>query len=354
MLGIIEKIKTAGLKGRGGAGFPVSVKWSSAKEALKNKREKEGPEAKGYVVCNAAEGEPGVLKDAYILENYPEEVISGIKIAMETIGAEEAFINLRHDLFDKWVGDLKKIIGEAKIKILRESGGYLAGEETTMLETIEEKERREPRVRPPYPTEKGLWGFPTLVNNVETFYSVSLIAKGEYKNERFYTISGDIEKPGVFSLPEHWTIEKVLHKTGNFPQADFFVQEGGGVSGKILLENELTAEEVQGTGSIIVHLVSKTDPKELMKKWIEFFFKENCGKCVPCREGVYHIKEILERKEIHPHTKGLHSENFGVGVNMVDLEDVLMNLREGSFCPFGESVAMSFESLIQKIIKHTT
>ena len=258
------------------------MKWSAASEALKKKREQEGADAKGYIVCNAAEGEPGVLKDAFILENYPEAVIDGMKIAMETIGAKEAFINLRHDLFDKLAEDLRKNIGEAKIKILRESGGYLAGEETTMMETIEEKERREPRVRPPFPTEKGLWGCPTLVNNVETFYSVSLIAKGEYKKERFYTLSGDIEKMGVFSLPENWTIEKVLHKTGNFPQEDFFVQEGGGVSGKILLENELT-EEVQGTGAIIVHLVSKKDTKELMKKWVEFFYQENCGNCVPFR-----------------------------------------------------------------------
>jgi NADH:ubiquinone oxidoreductase subunit F (NADH-binding) len=330
---IIEKIKDSGLKGRGGAGFPTGIKWESVVSALE-KRKTEDKNAKAYVVCNGSEGEPSVLKDDFILENYPEEVIDGIKIAMETIGAKEAYFVLRHDLFEKHADNLKGIIGKTKIKLFKKVGGYLCGEESTMIETIEGKERKEPRDKPPYPTEKGLWNCPTLVNNIETFYSVALISKGAYQHERFYTISGDVQNSGVFCFPEYWPIEKVLHKTENFPNEDFFVQVGGGASGKICAENELE-QEVSGMGAVIVYIIFKTDIKQLMKKWIEFFYAENCGKCVPCREGVYRIKEILEKEEI----------------NYKDMKDILFNLRESSFCPLGKTVAVPFESLIEKIIE---
>ncbi len=331
---IIEKIKKAGLRGRGGAGFPTGEKWSAVASALADKKNAGEKNIKAFVVCNGSEGEPNVSKDDYILENYPEEVIEGIKIASETIRAKEAYLVLNHSLFEKYAKDLEKIIGRAKIKIFKKTGGYLCGEESTMLETIEGQERKEPRDKPPYPTEKGLWGCPTLVNNIETLYSVALIAKDEYSQERFYTISGDVKNPGVFRLPEYWTMEKVLHKTGNFPEEKFFVQAGGGASGRIFLDSEL-GEEACGMGAIVVRLFSKTDPKELMKKWIEFFYAENCGKCVPCREGVYRLREMLSKDEI----------------NYADMKDILLNLRESSFCPLGKAVAVPMEGMIEKIIK---
>lgn len=328
---IIEKIKKAGLKGRGGAGFPTGMKWESVAKATENNKDKD---KKAYVICNGSEGEPGVSKDDYILDNYPEEVVNGIKIALETFNAEEAYFVLNHSLFEKYAEDLEKIIGKAKIKLFKKTGGYLCGEESTMIESVEGKERKEPRDKPPYPTEQGLWGCPTLVNNVETFYSISLISKGEYKQERFYTISGDVKKPGVFKLPEHWPMEKILHKTGNFPEEKFFIQAGGAASGMIFTDEELN-QEACGMAAIVIYLFSKTDLKELMKKWVEFFFAENCGKCVPCREGVYRIKEILEKEEIDYET----------------LKDILFNLKESSFCPFGKAVAVPFGSLLEKIIK---
>lgn len=332
---IIEKIKKSELKGRGGAGFPTGIKWSAVAKALADKRILGEKNIKAYVICNGSEGEPNVSKDDYILENYPEEVINGIEIAIKTIGAQEAYFVLNHNLFEKYSENLKEIIGKRKIKLFKKTGGYLCGEESTMIETIEGKERKEPRNKPPYPTELGLWGCPTLVNNVETFYSISLIEKREYKQERFYTISGDVKNPGVFKLPEYWTMEKVLHKTGNFPEDNFFVQVGGGASGQIFLDDELL-QEACGMGAIVVHLFSKTDLKELMKKWIEFFFAENCGKCVPCREGVYRLREILS----------------GEKINYADMKDILFNLRESSFCPLGKAVAAPFEGLIEKIIEN--
>lgn len=329
---IIEKIKKSGLRGRGGAGFATGIKWKSVVKSIADKKTKD-KNTKSFVICNGSEGEPNVCKDDYILDNYPEEVVEGIKIAMKTTSAKEAYLVLNHSLFEKYAEELEKIIGKAKIKIFKKVGGYLCGEESTMIESIEGKERKEPRNKPPYPTEVGLWGCPTLVNNIETFYSIALIARDEYKQERFYTISGDVKNSGVFRLPEDWPMEKVLHKTGNFPEEKFFVQVGGGASGQIFLDTELT-QEACGMGAIVVHLFSQTDLKELMKKWIEFFYAENCGKCVPCREGVFRLREMLEEEKI----------------NFEDMRDVLLNLRESSFCPLGRAVAAPFEGLIGKII----
>lgn len=325
MADLIKKIKDSGLTGRGGAGFPTGQKW----EAVKN-----APGAKKYIIANGSEGEPGVTKDGFILENYPEEVVGGIKLAMKAINADEAYIVLKYELFEKYAAKLTEMVGGAKIKIFQKVGGYLSGEESTMLEAIEGKKRIEPREKPPYPTENGLWGYPTLINNIETFYAVYLIEIDKYQQERFYTISGETGNPGVYILPENWPLEKILHKTRNFPQNNFFIQAGGGASGKILTEEELD-QKAYGMGAIVIYDQKKTDPKKLMKKWLDFYFQENCGKCVPCREGVYRLRELLNKAE----------------VDWELVKEICLALRETSFCPLGKSVAVPMESLITKVIK---
>ena len=324
MADLIEKIKDSGLTGRGGAGFPTGKKWEAVKST---------PGKKKFVIANGSEGEPAVGKDGWLLENYPEEIIAGIRLALETFKAQKAFIYLNKNYFEKYSENLKKIIRELPIEIFREPGGYLCGEETTLIESLENK-RLEPRNKPPYPTEAGLENCSTLVNNLETFYAVAQIAKGEYKQERLYTISGDVSHPGVFELPENWPIEKILHKTLNWPIEDFFVQVGGGASGVILTMEELE-NKVTGSGAIVVYDRKKTDPGTLMKKWLDFYFQENCGKCVPCREGVYRLRELLKQEEI----------------NWELVKEVCLVLREASFCPLGKSVAAPLESLIMKVIK---
>ncbi len=322
-MNIIEKIKESGLTGRGGAGFPTGTKW----EAVKN-----APGEKKYIICNVSEGEPGVMKDGFILENYPEEVINGIKVALETFTNSEAYVYLRKDYYDKFKSILVEQTKDLPITLVKEPGGYLCGEESTLIESIEGN-RFEPRDKPPFPTEKGLYGFPTLVDNLETFYWISKISKDEYKGNRFYTITGDISNSGVFEFPESWPIERVLKETNNFPDFPFFVQVGGGASGTIRTQEEL-GDKACGAGAIIVYGKEKTDSKELMKKWIGFYYKENCGKCVPCREGVYRIKELLD---------GDYSQET--------LKDILFALKETSFCPLGKSVAIPFEGLLEKINK---
>lgn len=323
-MNIIEKIKQSGLTGRGGAAFPTFLKWEAVKNAYGEKK---------YIIVNGSEGEPGTMKDGFILENYPEELVEGVKVALKTFQNSEAYIYLRKDYYDKYKQKLIEITKNFPINLVKEPGGYLCGEETTLIESIEGK-RFEPRLRPPFPTESGLFGYPTLVNNLETFYWIAKISKDEYHGDRFYSISGDVENQGVFEFPEKFSIEQVLKETGNFPEKPFFVQAGGGASGMIKSQSELQ-ETVGGAGTVIVYDIGTTDLKKLMKKWIDFYFNENCGKCVPCREGVYRIRELLN--------SDLKDEK-----NLKILKDIIFNLKEASFCPLGKGVEIPFEGLIER------
>ena len=323
---IIQKLKDSGLTGRGGAGFPAGVKW----EAVKNASQKFS--VKTYIICNAAEGEPDVFKDKFILDNYLPEIINGIKIALNTFENSVAYIYLNHNYYDESKDKIERTASGLPISLVKKPDKYIAGEETSVIEVIEGK-RPEPRLKPPYPTEAGLWGGPTLINNVETFYYVSKVSKGEYKNTRFFCVSGDVKNKGVFELSENFTVKEILRQTQNFPEADFFVQVGGGACGQILLTNELN-QPVCGAGSIVVYDKEKTDLFELMKKWADFFIKGNCDKCVPCREGVYRISEMVKTRKIDKKI----------------LEDLCFVLENTSFCPLGKSAAISFKSLINKLI----
>lgn len=319
---IIAKLKKANLFGRGGAAFPTWQKWEAVRQATSEKK---------YVIGNGSEGEIGVHKDAFILKNWPEEVINGLKIALKTVGAQKAYFYLRPDYYQKFKKKLKKIIGQAPIYLFKKTGGYIGGEETTLLNSLEGK-RSEPRFRPPYPAEKGLFGCPTLINNVETFYWVSKIVKNEYQNNRFYSLSGRVKNPGVYELPIDFSVKQILKTTNNFPNFSFFLQIGGGASGEIMTDKELD-QKVGGTGGLIVYDLKKTNLISLMKKWADFFYHESCGLCVPCREGVYRLREILNKKKI----------------NWLLLKAIFFTLKETSFCPFGRAVTVPFENLISKI-----
>jgi len=321
---IVLKLKKANLLGRGGAGFPTWLKWKLVKKAQAEKK---------FVICNASEGEPGVFKDGFLLEKFPEEVINGMVLAMEDLAAAEGYIYLNPLYFKKYGNNLKRIIGKRPIILFEKKKGYIGGEETALCEAIEGK-RVEPRMKPPYLAEKGLFGFPTLVNNVETFYYASRVDKGEYKNTRFYSINGDVKKPGVFELSESLTAEEVLKKTGNYPDFDFYVQSGGGAAGEILLPTELN-KPVAGAGSITVYDKRKTDPFVLMKKWVDFFMKGNCDKCLPCREGLFRLKEMIKKKDL----------------NKEVLNEIFFSLSEASFCALGRGVPVPFRSFLKKVMK---
>lgn len=325
MAEIIKNLKASGILGRSGSAFPVGQKWQLVKEEKANKK---------YIVCNAASGEPYVLKDEYILDNYAQEVIKGIEIALETINNSSAYIYLRKDFYQKFKNKLLGLTKNLPVKLIKKPGGYLSGEETSLCQAIEGK-RPEPRLKPPFPTEKGLFNCPTLINNVETFYYVAKIAAGKYDQTRFYTVNGQAKHKGVYCLPLDWTIEKVMKETGNWPAFDFFVQVGGGASGEIMVKQELKKNKVSGPGAIIIYNKEKINPFKLMVKWADFFMKENCDKCVPCREGVYQIKQIVKKGQL----------------NKKKLNDLDFILRQTSFCGLGKIASKPFMGLINKVIK---
>jgi len=171
-----------------------------------------------------------------------------------------------------------------------------------------------------------------LVNNVETWYHIAKIVKGEYGKTRFFTISGEVKNAGVFEMDENSTIETILNETDNYPKFEFFAQSGGGMAGEILLSNEL-GQAPKGQGAIVIYNKEITDGWELMKKWINFFYKENCDKCTPCREGVYRIREMLA------------SKNFDQKV----FNDLCFVMEQTSFCALGKVAPVAIKSYYEKI-----
>ncbi len=322
---IIAKLKDSGLVGRGGACFPAWLKWKMVKEAKG---------AKKYVVMNASEGEPGIAKDLFLLENQAELVIGGMKLAMEFLGAERGFIYLNPRYYKKLAKKLNAVIGDSFIEVFQKShaAGYVGGEETSALNHLEGK-RIEPRLRPPFPPTCGLWGCPTLVNNVETFYAVSLIDDGKYEHKRFYTVNGDCLWTGVYELPEDWTIARILKETANYPKFDFFAQIGGDASGEVLNSKQLD-RPAGGGGSITVYSTIKYQPIDLMKKWIGFFCGETCGQCTPCREGTYRLREILNDPE----------PNWEMFASILD------DLHDTAFCGLGCAVPVAPRSYVENVL----
>jgi NADH:ubiquinone oxidoreductase subunit F (NADH-binding) len=190
-------------------------------------------------------------------------------------------------------------------------------------------------LKPPYPTTCGLWGSPTLIDNVETFYNVSLVDKGDYKKERFYTISGAVKKPGVYLYPENWTIEQILLKSNNYPQFPFFVQVGGDACGEVLNQKQLKSIAT-GAASITVYDLKRQNPLQLLQFWINFFQSNSCGQCTTCREGTYRLRELLGKKII----------------DWKLFSDLLDDLCETSFCALGSSVSIPIKSYFKNVLNN--
>ena len=322
---IIGKIKEANLLGRGGASFPTWLKWDAVKK-------QEGK--KIYVIANGSEGEPAVFKDEYVLKKHPEEFIGGIKIALETFAGSEAIIYLNHSYYDTYRPLLEKYSERAKISYFRKTARYIAGDETALLSHIE-GERPEPRAKPPYPAESGLYGLPTLINNIETFYRIYEIANGIYADNTYYSISGDVENKGMFELSVNLSIEEVLITTGNYPDFDFFIQYGGGAVGAIFLPYELKVP-IRGAASIVVYNRTTTDLYELMAEWATFYARENCDKCTPCREGTFRILDMVKTRNL----------------DMEKLNELFLVLDTTSFCPLGKGMSAPYKTLIEKVMCH--
>jgi len=343
---ILKKITAAGLVGRGGASYPTAQKWTAVKAALKGR-------AQGYIVVNGAEGEPGVKKDGYILEHYPEEAVNGIYLAEQFLGAakiKKIYFFLNREYYKESAERIRKVLAGKKYRALAdkwefiikpETLTYISGEETALLNLIEKK-KVQPRLKPPYPTEHGLYGSPTLINNTETFYNVSLAARGRYKNERFYTLAGAIKHHGVFRLPADLTISEVLRRTDNYPPYKFFIQAGGEASGEILNMSELE-QPVKGAGSIMVYNDAKTDKRKLLEYWVNFYHEQSCGQCTACREGTYRLGELMRVSEFNHQTPDFDRQTFRA---------LMANLADSSFCALGHSLPLVVNSYFKNILKN--
>lgn len=331
----INKIKKAKISGCGGACFPVADKWKMVKEAKSASGVK-------YVIMNASEGEPRVEKDGYIFANHSASALKGMKKAVDYLSDKnisvKSIIYINPAYYRKYGKKLKKEMAEifngfeAELFKKPHGSGYIAGEETTLLNVIEGK-RAVPRLRPPYPTTEGLWGCPTLVNNVETFYRVNQACSGKSAAKRFFSINGDCSKPGVYEFPADRNIKKILKDTGNIPKFNFFVQVGGGASGRVLDQDQLKLPG-EGAMSLTLYRLGKHKPEKVIEKWLDFFIDQSCGQCTPCREGVYRLLEIIRSKE--PDWR-LFSE-------------LLDNLEDSSFCGLGCVVPVPIRSYIGNVV----
>ena len=308
----IDRLKQAGLRGMGGAGFPTGRKWELvARESSDSK----------YVICNADESEPGTFKDRVILETLPHLVIEGMVLAGLAVGAQQGIVFLRHE-YEKERRVLEAALARARdagvlgvnaagsgkrfdIEIFVSPGGYILGEETALLEALEDK-RGEPRNKPPYPGTSGLWGKPTLINNVESLALATAIvhrgaewwtAQGRdgFAGLKFISLSGDVEHPGVYEIPVGTTVAELIELAGGMKgkkQLKAFLP--GGASSNFLSGEHVNtpldfdamrqAGSMLGTGAVIVFSADR-DLFALATNLVRFFRNESCGKCVPCRMG---------------------------------------------------------------------
>jgi len=319
---LIKKIETAGLLGRGCGTFPVAQKW----QAVLSARDQEK-----YVIANCSESEPGIFKDEFILDRYPERVIDGILLAMKTVGAKQGIIYLSPTYYRRYKNKLHLLIGRSPIELFaKPHADYIGGEETAALNLMEGK-REESRLRPPYITAVGFHGHPTLVNNCETFYNVSLINDNKYRAERFFCISGDDIPRNIYSFPETLTVKQALLKSGHYPRFPFFIQLGGAMAGNCLRENQLDIPLHHYSGLIIHRL--DTDERKLFNSWLSFFARESCGKCVPCREGAFRLLEMFK-------SRALGTEAFW---------DIINTMQNTTICSLGKMATTAISSYLINI-----
>jgi len=325
---VIEIVKQSGLRGRGGAGFPTGMKWSFVPKDISPK----------YLSCNADESEPGTFKDRQLMENDPHQLVEGVAVSCYAIGVEEAFIYIRGELafaarrlehaisqaYERgYLG--KNILGSAfsvDIVVSRGAGAYICGEETAQLESLEGN-RAMPRSRPPFPAVVGLYGKPTVINNVETLSNVPHIINNGAEwftrigvpprntGTKIYSLSGRVNRPGNYELPLGTTIRELVYEHGGGVLGGKAIKAviPGGTSAPMLgadkldlpLDFDSVAQAGSMLGSAAVMVLDETVCiPHAVARMVEFYVHESCGKCVPCREGNFWLLKILERI-VHGH-----------------------------------------------------
>ncbi len=360
---VIAEVAKSGLRGRGGAGFPTGRKWEFCRAA---------PGEVKYLICNADESEPGTFKDRLIMEGDPHRVIEGVAIAAYAIGAQEAYIYVRGEYplaaerLEEAVQQAQEagLLGEGvlgstfslEVKVHQGAGAYICGEETALIESLEGK-RGVPRMRPPYPPSYGLWGKPTVVNNVETLAALpDIVRKGgdwyrRWGTERspgtkVYTLLGDIHRPLAFEAPLGLNLKEAIDVYGEGGKNGFRLAQTGGSSGTVVPESKLeipldydsiTRSGVSlGSGALLVADEGR-DVASFLASVINFFRIESCGKCTPCREGTLRAQEMLERLAAGRGEEGA----------LEMLAALAEALRLASFCGLGTAAALPLDTALE-------
>jgi len=367
--GVIDEVTEAKLLGRGGAAFPMGVKWKAVAER---------PVRPHYVVCNADESEPGTFKDRVLMELDPYAVIESMTIAGYATGADRGFLYIRGEYplaterLEHAIAECRRhgllgddVMGEGfpfDVELRRGAGAYICGEETALFESIEGK-RGEPRNKPPFPVTVGLFGRPTSINNVETLLNVlsvmelggagyAAIGTDGSTGPRLFCLSGDVARPGVYELQHGATLREVLALAGG-------VRDGAGLKAILLggaaggfvtpedLDIRLTFEDARAGGytlgsGVIMVFDERADLVDVCLRIARFFRDESCGQCVPCRVGTARQEESLHRLA-RARVIGSREQEFAL------LEEITLVMRDASICGLGQTAANAVQSAIAKL-----
>jgi NADH-quinone oxidoreductase subunit F len=360
---LTEMVKQAGLRGRGGAGFSTGMKWGFVPK---------DPALPKYLVCNCDESEPGTFKDRLLIEHDPHQLIEGMILACYAIGARQAFIYCRGEFY-QGIAQLRTAVAQAKqrgylgehlfgsdfsleIVVHPGAGAYIAGEETAQLNSLEGY-RATPRLKPPFPAVAGLYGKPTIINNVETLCNVVHIVNrgvkwyqsiGKPKNTgtKIFQVSGHVQRPGCYEFPIGVSLREVLDAAGGMLSGrQFKACYPGGSSCSLLTARDIdismdfdtlaARQSAFGTASIIV-MDDTADMVKVATRLMEFYQNESCGKCTPCREGTRWVVQVLTRIEAGKGTSG----------DLKLIDQVCKGMAANSFCPLAVGAAPPIISAI--------
>ncbi|MEN6537071.1 MAG: NADH-quinone oxidoreductase subunit NuoF [Bryobacteraceae bacterium] len=352
---VIEEVKASGLRGRGGAGYPTGLKWELVARQ---------PATPKYVVCNADEGDPGAFMDRSVLEGDPHRVLEGMAIAGYAVGAQQGYIYVRGEYGlaiqrlqtaikqaerDKLLGNRVLESGfHFRVDLRIGAGAFVCGEETALIASIEGR-RGQPRQRPPYPPEAGLWDKPTLINNVETYANIpailnngsesfSSVGTATSKGTKVFALAGKINNTGLIEVPMGTTLRTILFDIGGGVPGgkEFKAAQTGGPSGGCIpaefldlpvdYESLSKIGSIMGSGGLIV-MDNTSCMVDVARFFMEFCMDESCGKCIPCRAGTVQMHDILNRI-----TSGDATEH-----DMKLLEELAKLLREASLCGLGQT-----------------
>lgn len=364
---VIEEVKNSGLRGRGGAGFPTGVKWGFV------------PRDTGkpvYLICNADESEPGTFKDRLLMERDPLALIEGMLIAAWALGSAKSFIYIRGEYAYPYIRTVEaveaayksgylgqKILGtnfSHDIVVHRGAGAYICGEETGLINSLEGK-KGQPRIKPPFPAVKGLYGCPTCVNNVETlmalpfimdegFEAYAAIGTEKSKGTKLFSASGHINKPGVYEVELGYPLKDFIQNEcgGIWKGRNLKAVIPGGSSVPVLRAEEIEnvkldyeslrdAGTMLGSGGLIV-LDETVDMVEVARNLAHFYSHESCGQCTPCREGGHWVEKVFTRI----------SKGRGVPGDMELVESMCNQIAGHTICPFGDALATPATSFMRK------